>query len=57
MDTRVGKVRLNDSIGFLLSTGALRFFGAPGFLKGSIPCAFIQGWQRKPGPGSAALVY
>lgn len=38
---------------FRLSSGFRFCFGAAGFLKGSIPAALVQLWQRCPGGGDA----
>jgi hypothetical protein len=57
IETRVGNLFSSKLVIFLLSAGALRFFGEAGFLKGSLPPAFAHWWQRKPAPEFAAKVY
>jgi len=57
METSVGNLFSSKVVMFLLSAGALHFFGAAGFLKGSLPPAFAHWWQRKPVPELAAKVY
>ena len=56
IETRVGDFFSSKVVMFLLSAGALRFFGVD-FLKGSMPPAFAHWWQRKPLPEFAAKVY
>ena len=56
-DARVGKRFSSKFTIVRLSTGALRFLGGAGFLNGSAPDSLAHLWQRKPGPGLAAIVY
>ena len=56
-DARVGN-RLSSKLTTVrLSAGALRFLDGAGFLNGSTPESLAHLWQRKPGPGLAAIVY
>jgi hypothetical protein len=56
-DTSVGNLFSSKFTIVLLSAAGFLLFGAAGFLNGSAPDAFAHWWQRKPGPGLAAMVY
>lgn len=56
-DVRLAIRRSSKCVTVRLSVAALRFRGTAGLLKGSPPESLKQGWQRKPGPDFAAIVY
>ena len=56
-DAKLGRRRSSKWVTVRFSVAGLRFRGAAGFLNGSMPDAFAQGWHNQPGLSCAARVY